>query len=158
MHIYAFGSVCRGEVFSDSDIDLLVVTNSEQESFTHDAYSIYSYERIKEIWDDGNPFAWHLSLESKLIFSSDGDDFIKELKHPRKYNNYAADSKKFHTLLMDSSAQLKKGSSSIAFELSNLFLSIRNISICYSLAKLEKPVFSRAAAMLLEEDSVPIPL
>lgn len=65
MHIYAFGSICRGDVSPASDVDLLAIVDGYDERFSLDDYSIYSYDRIWEIWNEGNPFAWHLALESK---------------------------------------------------------------------------------------------
>jgi hypothetical protein len=44
------------------------------------------------------------------------------------------------------------------FELSTVFLSIRNIATCYSLGKLEKPIFSRDSALRLGQESLPLPL
>jgi len=77
MHIYAFGSVCRGEVSRDSDIDLLCIDEGTQaDRFDPELYSVYSYERIRELWSEGNPFAWHLWLESRLLFSSDAEDHL----------------------------------------------------------------------------------
>ena len=57
MHIYAFGSVCRGDVLPSSDIDLLAITEGHDSRFDPNNYSIYSYNRIKELWQEGNPFA-----------------------------------------------------------------------------------------------------
>jgi predicted nucleotidyltransferase len=67
MHIYAFGSLCRGEVSRNSDVDLLALVDGFDERFNPEIYSIYSYRRIEELWREGNPFAWHLSLESRLV-------------------------------------------------------------------------------------------
>lgn len=43
MHIYAFGSICRGEVDSFSDIDMLAIVSGRDERFNPRDYSIYSY-------------------------------------------------------------------------------------------------------------------
>lgn len=102
MHIYAFGSLCRGEITTESDIDLLAITNGFDERLSRNIFSIYSYSRIEEIWKEGNPFAWHLHIESKLIYSSTGDDFIKSLKTPNKYTKGLQDCQKFHLLYKDS--------------------------------------------------------
>lgn len=79
MHIYAFGSVCRGEIDNQSDIDLLAVVAGHDDRFDSSIYSIYSYNRLKELWKEGNPFAWHLASEAKIIFSSNGEDFLSQL-------------------------------------------------------------------------------
>ncbi|WP_424545407.1 nucleotidyltransferase domain-containing protein [Serratia marcescens] len=55
MHVYAFGSLCRGEMSKYSDIDLLALVNDKDDRFDSDIYSIYSYERLDELWKEGNP-------------------------------------------------------------------------------------------------------
>lgn len=158
MHIYAFGSLCRGEVSKDSDLDILALVDGRDERFGSNEYSVYSYQRIKEMWVEGNPFAWHLFLESKLIFAADGCDFLREIGRPHEYENFKSDYFKFKTLLDDSFRNLKSGSRSFVFEMSNIFLAIRNISICYSLAFGGKPTFSRGAAHMLSEKSIKLPV
>ena len=76
LHIYAFGSVCRGEIAKGSDVDLLAITSGGANDLTRAMFSIYAHSKILLIWKESNPFAWHLHLESKLIHSSDGIDFI----------------------------------------------------------------------------------
>ncbi|MRT09681.1 nucleotidyltransferase domain-containing protein [Pantoea agglomerans] len=158
MHIYAFGSLCRGEVSKDSDVDILALVDGRDERFGSHEYSVYSYGRIIEMWAEGNPFAWHLFLESKLIFSADGDDFLRDIGKPHDYVNFKNDYLKFKTLLDESLKSLKSGTKSYIFEMSNIFLAVRNISICYSLACSEKPIFSRAAAQMLSNKSIKLPL
>jgi predicted nucleotidyltransferase len=82
VHIYAFGSICRGEIDTKSDIDLLAIVGGNDNHFDTSTYSMYSYNRLTELWLEGNPFAWHLATESKLIYSSDEKDFIKDLGSP----------------------------------------------------------------------------
>jgi nucleotidyltransferase-like protein/YCII-related domain-containing protein len=79
MHIYAFGSICRGEILLGSDIDLLALVDGYETRLDPDIFSLYSYGRVAELWSEGNPFAWHLFLESKLIFTADGSDFLNSL-------------------------------------------------------------------------------
>ena len=62
MYIYAFGSLCRGQVDLESDVDLLAIVDGHDDRFDPSKFSIYSYNRVREIWQEGNPFAWHLSL------------------------------------------------------------------------------------------------
>jgi hypothetical protein len=149
MHIYAFGSICRGDVTSDSDVDLLAIVSGYDARFSQDDYSIYSYDRIKEIWADGNPFAWHLSLESKLLYSSDQLDFLVSLGEPRPYGAARRDCEKFRALFREARDSFISCTGSNVFDLSVVFLAIRNFAACYSLGVLDKPDFSRHSAIRL---------
>jgi hypothetical protein len=157
MHIYVFGSLCRGDIAEDSDVDLLALVEGFDKRFDPNTYSIYSYGRIQELWHEGNPFAWHLSLESKLVFASDNADYIALLGPPDPYKRCSMDCEKFFSLFMQSYATLLTPCPSVVFELSTLFLSIRNIATCYSLGMLGVPCFSRDSALRLGSDSVPLP-
>lgn len=157
MHIYAFGSVCRGDVSVGSDVDLLVIVHGHDARFDADTYSIYSYERIREIWNEGNPFAWHLHLESKLLFASDETDFLCSLGIPQPYRHHARDCDKFYALFREAYRSLEMNTASIVFDLSTVFLSLRNFATCLSLGLSDQPDFSRHAAIRLPDDPLDIP-
>jgi Nucleotidyltransferase domain len=158
MHIYAFGSICRGEIYPNSDVDLLVIGGGDIAQYDPDVYSIYSHARIRELWREGNPFAWHLSLESRLLFSSDKQDFLQSLGTPTPYRHCARDCEKFFSLFRDACASLAHGRASKVFDLSTIFLSIRNIATCFSLGVTKRPDFSRSSALRLEANRVPLSL
>jgi hypothetical protein len=142
MHIYAFGSVCRGEIDYGSDVDLLACVGEPTTQFDPAKYSIYRYERLKALWESGNPFAWHLHLESKLLFSSDGRDFLLSLGRPAQYGAAEDDCKKFKELFDRALYELQNSLDSSVFHLSCMFLAIRNYATCHSLS-IGMPVFSR---------------
>ena len=154
MHIYAFGSVCRGEVAPSSDVDLLLLGKENGSDFDPDVYSIYSYERIRELWREGNPFAWHLSLESRLLFSSDKNDYLGTLGSPEAYRHCMRDCEGFLKLFCEARASIEGGAGSTVFDLSTIFLSMRNIATCFSLGVMKQPDFSRSSALRLDADSV----
>lgn len=158
MYLYVFGSYCRGEIDEYSDIDLLIIKNQDEilPQYDIDKYSIYNLDRIQELWVEGNPFAWHLSLESRFIFSNDSLDVLKNLGEPNIYNNHINDMNKFSKLFNDSKLSLVSTNNSIDFDLSMIFLSIRNYASCYSLGHLKKPIFSRNSAIELGSDSIRI--
>lgn len=158
MHIYAFGSVCRGEVTPGSDIDLLAITDGHDARFDPNTYSIYSYSRLREIWTEGNPFAWHLSLESKMLHSDDGSDYLKQLACPGPYSTAGRDCRKFASLFIAARCALVDGTNSAIFELSTIFLSIRNFATCFSLGYASTPDFSRSSALRLGENSIQLNL
>src|SRR5438046_580799 len=122
MHIYAFGSLCRGEVDFGSDVDMLAITEGFDSRLDADAFSIYSYKRIRELWKEGNPFAWHLAIEAKPIFASDGRNFIAELGGPASYKRCARDCQKFLCVYERAIAALKSTECIGGFELSAGFL------------------------------------
>src|SRR5258708_16359709 len=120
MHIYGYGSICRGEISADSDIDLLVIEGNRSDRFDPDTYSIYSYDRIEELWREGNPFAWHLSLEARLLYSSDGQDYLQNLGSPQPYQNFARDCRNFADLFQEARASLINDPGSSVFDLSSI--------------------------------------
>ena len=157
MHIYAFGSICRGEISFGSDVDLLAVVPKYDSRFDPDMYSIYSYRRLQVLWDKGNPFAWHLSLESKLLFASDGNDSIRNMGMPAPYQHCGDDCGKFRALFGECLRSLIAQSGSAVFDLGTVFLSIRNFATCFSLGMTEKPDFSRNSALRLGKFSLSMP-
>jgi len=155
-HIYAFGSVCRGEVAHDSDVDLLAIVDGQDDRFDPEVYSIYSPSRIRTLWAEGNPFAWHLALEARLLFTTEPTDFLAGLGKPDRYLKCGEDSEKFSRLFEEAHESLLSNDSSSVFDLSMVFLSIRNIATCYSLGMSSEPTFSRRSALELGSDSVPL--
>jgi hypothetical protein len=148
MHIYAFGSVCRGEIDRGSDIDLLACIDRSAPQIDTEKYSVYQYERLKDLWNEGNPFAWHLHLESKLLFSPDGSDFLKGLGVPSSYRAIRDDLEKFKSLFDRSFQALGELTNSATFHLSCIFLAIRNYATCYSLST-GSPIFSRRSPLMV---------
>lgn len=148
-HIYAFGSICRGEFDQLSDIDLLAVTKEDDKRFNTENFSVYTHERIINLWKEGNPFAWHLHLESSLIYSSDKKDFLKSLSKPENYKNGYNDCLKFKNLFEENYRSLSENRNSSVFKISCIFLGVRNFATCYSLSK-GIPVFSRNSPLLIK--------
>ncbi len=152
MHLYAFGSVCRGEIDRDSDIDLLALVSGHDNRLEQSKYSIYSYSKMKKMWFKGSPFAWHLALESRLLFASDDSDFLKSLGQPSSYVHFLSDCEKFYGVFLEARSSLTESTSSRVFDFSTIFLSVRNIATCFSLGVLGQPIFSRHAALRMPPD------
>lgn len=152
MHIYIFGSICRKDNDHKSDIDILVCLQDDDfDKIKNQKISIYSYNKLKKLWIEGNPFAWHLFLESKMIYSQDGLDYIKSLGIPNTYKKVNEDIKKFKDIFNNSKLSL---TNSLTFNLSCIFLAFRNIATCYSL-HIGEPCFSRRSAKMI---SHPLPI
>ena len=157
MHIYAFGSICRGEVDVSSDIDMLTIVNGYDARFFNPSdYSIYSYARIRVLWEQGNPFAWHLFLESRLVYSPDDIDYLRSVGEPRTYRSGLADCEKFREIFLSAKESICSSALTEIFDLSSVFLGVRNFATCYSLHCNTKPDFSRNSALNLGEQSIPI--
>lgn len=156
MHIYAFGSICRGDISQTSDVDLLAIVDGFDSRFDQNLYSIYSYKRINDIWSEGNPFAWHLSMESRLIHASDGVDIIKGMGNPATYSKCREDCEKFYALFQEAVSSFSEGKPSKIFDISMVFLAIRNFATCFSLGYLEHPNFSRHSAINISPCSLSI--
>lgn len=73
------------------------------------------------------------------------------------YRHGLRDCEKFHVLFHAAKESLEDNSLSAAFDLSTMFLSIRNIATCFSLGFLQKPTFSRHSARQLGRFSLAIP-
>lgn len=149
MHFYAFGSICRGEVDKSSDVDLLACITGHNSDIDTEKYSVYQHDRLRDLWKEGNPFAWHLYLESRLLFSSDGIDFIGSLGVPAAYTAGVQDCEKFANLFSSAFDQLSKTRVNATFNLSCMFLGIRNLATCYSIWR-GHPVFSRNSPLLVD--------
>lgn len=143
-NIYVFGSVVRGEIDQYSDVDLLLVTDEKIEDIDPNKYSIYTPQRIQQMYKEGNPFAWHLHYESKLVYT-DHINFLEDLKCPEPYKNGKEDLIKFQKLFVDSLKSIEEDQFSLTFDLAMIFLAIRNFATCYSLACYDRPIFSRTS-------------
>jgi hypothetical protein len=156
LHIYAFGSICRGEISAGSDVDLLAVVSGGQNDFDRSMFSIYTHLRLKEIWIEGNPFAWHLHHEARLIHANDGRDFLAELGVPQRYCRRYPDCERFLQLLQRARLSADHDHRSVIFDLSAAFLGLRNFASCYLLGKFGQHDFSRNVAVRLMGCNPPI--
>jgi hypothetical protein len=154
MHIYAFGSICRGDIDPRSDIDLLALVEASDQRFDPLQFSVYTYARIRELWTRGNPFAWHLHKESKLLFTATGNDYLADLGAPSGYQNASRDCYMFMDQFERAALSLQNGSNSPVFELSCVYLAMRNFATCYALGFLRVCEFSRRSPRRLGDKSL----
>ena len=155
MHLYAFGSICRGEIAFGSDVDLLAIVEGVDGRLDPRKFSIYAYDRMRVLWREGNPFAWHLALESRLIHAGDGSEFLAGLGRPEAYTHCVADCERFKRIFVDAAEAVRANQTSLVFDLSSIFLAIRNVATCFSLATGD-PIFSRNSALQLGINSLPL--
>ncbi len=75
--------------------------------------------------------------------------FPQTLGRPAPYSNCQSDCSKFYGVFLEAFSSLNENMSSTVFDLSALFLSIRNIATCFALGVLGQTLFSRHAALRL---------
>jgi len=118
-------------------------------------FSIYSHAKVERIWQDGNPFAWHLHLEARLIYASDNCDHLSELGPPAEYTGSQKDCERFFSIFKQARESARRDVASIVFDLSTAFLGLRNYSSCYLLGR-GRPDFSRNVALSLMREDPPV--
>jgi predicted nucleotidyltransferase len=155
-YIYAFGSICRGEVDDFSDIDVLVIKEGTNETRLNPKYSYYRKKTLDNLWDKGNPFAWHLYKESRLLYSVNGDNYISELGKPSKYERLLPDLLFLRDIFAGSKISINEDANSMIFDLSTIFLVVRNIATCYELGANLKFCFTRDSAIEISENQLKI--
>ncbi len=100
--------------------------------------------------------AWHLASEARIIFSSNGEDFLSQLGLPAVYQKCKEDCRKFYNLYCKAIESISCGSSSLVFELSSIFLAIRNFATCFLLGTRQIRNFSRRSALQMDGQSIKI--
>lgn len=155
-HIYAFGSICRGDISLDSDVDLLAVITGHDARFDPHVFSIYGPARLMALWKEGNPFAWHLHSESKLLFASNKTDLIADLGCPAPYTAAEKDCFKFYSLFCEALNCFVDSLGSRTFDLSIMFLSVRNFSTCFQLGVAGVLDFARDSARRMKQHGLTV--
>ncbi|MGD9841840.1 MAG: nucleotidyltransferase domain-containing protein [Steroidobacteraceae bacterium] len=142
MWIYVFGSLSRGEVDANSDIDTLCICHPNELASTPNSMQTYTLDELKEIFINGDLFAHHLYHESKLIYSSDGTDVIRNLNSPSPYTNWVDDINSFINIAFYAIEEnLLKGQT--VFRKGLLYMSLRDIAMIYSNVKMNVSNFSK---------------
>lgn len=141
---YVFGSVARGDASVGSDVDILVVPDDGQQAASYPAsWSVYRRQTIREYYESGRLFAWHLHLESKCIFSPLRQPWLASLGEPSRYASARQDVEHLWQLLAESIEELRRGTDSLVYELGISYTALRDIAMSASWAWLGRPNFSR---------------
>ncbi len=158
MEIYAFGSIVRGDIDKYSDVDLLILKDNNEllPNIDREQFSIYTFQRIDEIWREGNPFSWHLFTEGKCIFSRSEISYLQSIGEPNNYDNVGKDLRKFYDLFITSKESILNEKYSIDFDLSMIFLALRNSASCFALGCMNHFEFSRDSALRIGPYSIDI--
>lgn len=161
--IYIFGSVGRGDHDSLSDLDLLAVVKDGagklEESYIlsfipsplsllKPSISWYGQNRISEMFENGELFAWHLHSDARPIFGN--ANFLESLGKPKPYRDGFLDVSSFQKVLRGIPEQISKNRSNAVYETGLAYVCIRNIAMAASWTLCEKPDFSRYSPFKLK--------
>jgi predicted nucleotidyltransferase len=143
-----FGSVARQDCDEDSDMDLCIICDdinfkrlqflrkiiASKYNLDEKSICVYSKSVFKEIVLKGSLFAWHLKLESKLIYLRKGEKIFSEklFEDIVPYVDYSKDLELYRLLLNDSKKSIRDNGIN-EFDLAQLFTIARNtcMLLCY---------------------------
>lgn len=149
--IYVFGSICRGQVTSTSDADILVLTVDKSQDKYPEGWSIYNKKTVSEYYQQGKLFAWHLHLEAKCVYHSGSIPFLEEFGKPSPYTTMMKDIDDLEILLDDALHEIANGTESLVYELGIAYTAIRDIAMSASWKSLKSPCFSSDAPYKLSQ-------
>ena len=153
---YIFGSVGRGQNDDRSDLDLLAVVQNgsgkvEESSvlacvptrFANMKPSIswYGQDRIREMYQNGELFAWHLHAETIPVFEL--HPFLASLGRPQPYEDSALDVGSFQKVLRGIPEQIASNQYNVIYEAGLIYVCVRNIAMAASWKLCRRPDFSR---------------
>lgn len=160
---YIFGSVARGQADNLSDLDILAVVKTGGGKVDDDvvtnlvpvemrelklSISWYGEDRIRQMFENGELFAWHLSVETKALY--DPERFLPSLGSPSEYYDSASDVESFIKVFNGIEHQVQSSPHNAAFETGLVYVCVRNIAMAASSALNAGPDFSRYSPFALE--------
>lgn len=154
--VYVFGSVGRGQQDSLSDLDLLAVVKNgagkvgelsivsyvpETLQGLKPSISWYGGDRLREMFYNGELFAWHLHRETLPLY--DPISFLKGLGKPSEYRDAVADTRSFQKVLRGIPSQITVNEYNAVYESGLIYVCLRNIAMAASWLLCESPDFTR---------------
>lgn len=168
--VFVFGSYGRGDHDDTSDLDILAVVENGKGRVPTDKVlkylppilrhlppeiSWYGQSRVRNMFEGGELFAWHLHGDAQPIFDPSG--FLRSLGTPKQYVAAIEDIKSFQSLLDGVPQQLRSAPWNRVYEAGLVYICARNIAMSASAVLLDAPDFSRNSPLNLR-DSAPFPL
>jgi hypothetical protein len=159
---YIFGSAGRGQQDHLSDLDVLAVVrngggnvpDSIIASHVPDklkplklSISWYGRDRLREMFRNGELFAWHLHRETIPLF--DPENFLAGLGRPSDYRECVADVTSFQRVMAGIPAQVALNEQNAIYEAGLVYVCLRNIAMAASWSLCAFPDFSRYSAFRL---------
>ena len=147
--LYIFGSAIRGEVSRSSDVDILVIPFTDNNSLFPIEWSVYSPGLVEKYYQSGRLFAWHLHLEAKCIYTPNPIPFLHTLGVPAPYSTINQDINELECLLLEAVSEIQSETNNLIYELGIVYTAVRDIAMSASWALLKSPCFSRRAPYML---------
>lgn len=163
LSVHIFGSVARGERDRLSDLDLLAVVADHEGKVPETdvlrlvpadlrdiepSISWYGQRRLREMFANGELFAWHLHRETVTLFEE--EPVLTTLGEPAPYSDAAADVASFEVILSGIAGQLRLSPENAIYELGLIYVCLRNICMAASAALGPTPDFSRYSPFTLQ--------
>lgn len=131
--IYIFGSILTGDVDAGSDVDVLVVTDRSDSTRYPADWSVYSATRLRELFERGTLFAWHLHLESELVYPAQGPDIVHGFGQPAPYHpNAAREIRALREIASTAMDEIAAGTPSWIYERGMLYVALRDTAMAAS--------------------------
>lgn len=154
--IYAFGSVVSGEFDDGSDTDILAIKSPFDDNRYPSGWSVYSRDRIKELYCKGTLFAWHIHLEAVPVFSSSGRGFLESIGPPEAYTEAKHEIQVLWSMAEVALNELALDTPSSIYELGVLGVAIRDIGMAASKTFNGNFCFSKNAPYALKGLELPM--
>lgn len=171
--LYLFGSAARGDCDQSSDVDVLAVYDEQPDSPLRNkvlsavraklgnrvTLAEYTSRRLREMFDCGHLFSWHLYQEAKPLQMP--DLLAKqsyEFECPAPYMSSIEDAQRFVGLLSSVRTELQNESCSLVHEAGLVYLALRNIAMSLSMGLQDKADFARSSPLTLSVSlAIPAP-
>jgi predicted nucleotidyltransferase len=159
--IRLFGSHARGDDGAASDLDVLYVVDTSRAGYQSQAdarisgllganksdISLYSERRLREMFETGHLFAWHLYLESKPVWSDASGSFVESLGRPACYVGARKDIVELAEIATEAAASLRDPESTVIYESGILYVCCRNTALIASTRAGNEPIFGPQSPM-----------
>lgn len=152
--LYLYGSHARGDADERSDRDVLAVVESESvlPSEIADAVraelggdpdvAVYGASRLRELYADGELFAWHLHAESECLHTVRDRPLLLELGVPRPYDHAARDLRSLRAVLNEIDQSCRETE---VYDAGLLFVVVRNVGVVVTAVHERTPDFSHGS-------------
>jgi hypothetical protein len=142
--LYVFGSITSGAVDTYSDIDVLAVSDSQnQTEAIPKEWSVYSSEKLESLFARGTLFAWHLHRDAIQVWPRNRPGLLARLGPPAPYSEAVSEIAALLALGEATCDEIRNETPSLVFEFGLLYLVSRDIAMAAAPAMLGDFCFSR---------------